>query len=60
MKVRRISELKLNTVMGLIVVLALVIFDNGCILQSRSSISRADVALRGFVTRSGAHLMLNG
>src|SRR6266700_3238414 len=60
MKVKRITWSQLYIVMGLIIAVALVMIDNGCFPQSRFPISTADVALRGFVTRSGPHLMLNG
>src|SRR2546426_5708024 len=60
MKARRIIWSLLYTVMVLIVVLVLVIFNNRSVPQSRYSSSAASLTLNGFVTRSGSHLMLNG
>src|SRR5438874_9175076 len=60
MKARRITWPLLYVVMGLIAVLALVILNNACGPQARFPISPADVASRGFVTRSGSQLLLNG
>src|SRR2546429_207935 len=60
MKARRIIWSLLYAVMVLIVVLALVIVNNRFVPQSRFSTAAARVVLRGFVTRSGTQLILNG
>ncbi len=59
MKMRRITKSQVYATLGLISVLALVILDKGCVQQSDFSSPPADVASRGFVTRSGSQLLLN-
>ncbi len=60
MKTRKINSTKLYTVIGLIVVLAFIMLNYGCMPQSPSFSSVADVASNGFVSRSGSQLVLNG
>src|SRR5947209_6467136 len=57
MKVTRITGSQLFIV---IILLALIILDKGCIPQLSSSIPSTHRAAKGFVTRSGSQLMLNG
>ncbi len=62
MRARRISCLQQLAVISLIPVLALVlvILDKGFVPSSRLSVPTVNLASRGFVTRSGSQLMLNG
>src|SRR6266446_7747140 len=62
MRARRISCLQQMAVISLIPVLALVlvILDKGFVPSSRLSVPTVNLASRGFVTRSGSQLMLNG
>lgn len=51
---------QLYAIGGLITVLAIVILEKGCVRQSNFSSPPTNVALHGFVTRSGSQLLLNG
>jgi mannan endo-1,4-beta-mannosidase len=57
MKVTRITGPQLFIV---IILLALIIIDKGCIPQLSSSILSTRISSNGFVTRRGSQLMLNG
>src|SRR5207253_11056384 len=60
MKARRIRWPLLYVVVGLIAVLALAILNNACVSQILFPISPSKVVPKGFVTRSGSQLLLNG
>ncbi len=60
MKTRRITKSQLCAALGLLTVLAIVILDKGCVPAPDFSGPPAKVVLKGFVTRSGSQLILNG
>src|SRR3984893_13638472 len=60
MKARRIRWPVLYLVLSLIVMLALMAFNNWYVPRSRFANLAANITIKGFVTHSGSQLMLNG